>query len=47
MEKLLTIMSMSDNPKANKELLLTYKIPVMSESNETFINFCISIGLGF
>ena len=41
MEKLLTIMSMSDNPKANKELLLSYKIPVKSESNDSFINFCI------
>lgn len=26
MEKLLTIMSMSENPNANKELLLSYKI---------------------
>lgn len=34
-------MSMSDNPKANKELLLTYKIAKRSESHETFINFCI------
>lgn len=41
MEKLLTIMSMSDNPKANKELLLSYKIPVRSESSDCFINFCI------
>jgi len=27
MEKLFTIMSMTDNPEKNKELLLTYKIP--------------------
>lgn len=41
MEKLLTIMSMSDNPKANKELLLSYKIPVKAESQDSYINFCI------
>lgn len=41
MEKLLTIMSMSENPNANKELLLSYKIPIKFESNDTAINFCI------
>lgn len=35
MEKLLTIMSMSQNPNANKELLLSYKIPCLGESMET------------
>lgn len=41
MEKLLTIMSMTDNPEKNKELLLSYKIPQFDESKDTMINFCI------
>ena len=41
MEKLLTIMNMSENPNANKELLLSYKIPVKAESSNEYINFCI------
>ena len=34
MEKLLTIMSMTDNPEKNKELLLSYKIPERDESKD-------------
>jgi len=41
MEKLLTIVSMTDNPEKNKELLLTYKIPKLDESKDTMVNFCI------
>ena len=41
MEKLLTIMSMTDNPQANKELLLSYKVPCPETVEENNINFCI------
>ncbi len=43
-EKLLTIMSMSENPAANKELLLSYKIPKKTASEA--INFCIKCFAG-
>ncbi len=47
MEKLLTIMSMSENPNANKELLLSYKIKAKHESSEEAINFCIRCFKGY
>ena len=40
MEKLLTIMSMTENPNSNKELLLTYKMPKALQ-NEEAVNYCI------
>lgn len=46
MEKLLTIMSMSENPNGNKDLLLSYKIPQLSESADSAINFCIKCFAG-
>lgn len=41
MEKLLRIVSMTENPLANKDLLLTYKIPYAEEVKDSAINFCI------
>lgn len=41
LEKLLTILSMTDNPQANKELLLSYKVPCADTALSTRINFCI------
>jgi hypothetical protein len=46
MEKLLMIMSMSENPNANKQLLLSYKIRPKLESTEEIINFCVKCFAG-
>jgi len=41
MEKLLTIMRVTQNPLVNRDMLLSYKIPKKDESNSSLINFCI------
>ena len=47
MQKLMTIMYKSQNPDANKELLLSYKIPHRADSAKTEINFCIKCFSGY
>lgn len=41
MEKLLQIMRMNENPNANKELLLSYKISQQFQSSGKVVNFCL------
>ena len=41
LEKLLTILQITDNPHANKELLLSYKIPCSALAEAAKVNFCI------
>lgn len=46
MEKILTIMKMSENPNANRELLLSYKIASKHHHKEDTVNFCIKCFAG-
>ena len=47
MQKLMTIMYKSQNPDANKELYLSYKIPHKADSAKTEVNFCIKCFNGY